>query len=506
MAEIASVNALPTTGIPQASKSIGRIVQFRKHLGPDATVYRAGISPVAVAIPSAMGGFFLMVGALLLVILGWRKRVRVARMRTKGVQVADDRCNELPIVEPTLRDLKMDEIEVDSLLGKGGFGKVYKGSFRGTVVAVKRIKHDGSALTENGESLEALLSKNVNHPNIVKTYLNQTQQSVKIIETFSAGTDPFSSGPQSDQLRGVKLSSAPSDMDDFSYLARHVRGSSEIDRATLETYIVMEFCDMGSLNNAILEGLFFVDDERTNPKLSHILLTALDIACALRYLHEKSIIHGDLKAQNVLLTSASADARGFCCKVGDFGLSRIVMNGSFIQTFTCGTVRYMPPELLKDGRLTAAADVYSFGMLVWELISGRQLYPKKRHNEIIVEVVDGDRPSIPSWCPMDIALLIQDCWDHEYMRRPSFKQIVDRLKFLLRLHLPLNCRCSVIWAVEEDGAPEVPVCRKQQKKCLVNLQTSDADRSCTTVLPHIPNQGTAMLCHIQFISIIFEKM
>ena len=86
-----------------------------------------------------------------------------------------------------------------------------------------------------------------------------------------------------------------------------------------------------------------------------MLLTALDIANALAYLHAQKVVHGDLKAHNVLLKSTSADERGFYCKVGDFGLSRMMLNNKTqIETFTCGTVRYMPPELLRDGLMTPA--------------------------------------------------------------------------------------------------------------------------------------------------------
>ena len=89
------------------------------------------------------------------------------------------------------------------------------------------------------------------------------------------------------------------------------------------------------------------------------------------YLHGAGVVHGDLKSANVLLRSTATDARGFTCKLGDFGLSRLVDTGvhTHISTKTYGTVTYMPPEMLSKSRLTRAVDVYSFGILMWHLFT-----------------------------------------------------------------------------------------------------------------------------------------
>lgn len=118
-----------------------------------------------------------------------------------------------------------------------------------------------------------------------------------------------------------------------------------------------------------------MEDGIRHPKLKHAILTALDVAHAMMYLHNVRIIHGDLKAANVLLKSDITDQRGYVCKVGDFGLSRFLAEDTHIETFTCGTITHMPPELLKGGVLTPAADVYSFAILMWELITGVRYHP-----------------------------------------------------------------------------------------------------------------------------------
>lgn len=129
-----------------------------------------------------------------------------------------------------------------------------------------------------------------------------------------------------------------------------------------------------------------------------MLLLLLDVVAGMEYLHGEGILHGDLKAANVshavcmapdliptpcvhidettasqcldqpscqvLLTSSRVDVRGWTAKISDFGLSRLLdTRSSHLHTRTHGTVMYAAPELLKDGRLTKAADVYSFGLL-----------------------------------------------------------------------------------------------------------------------------------------------
>ena len=89
-----------------------------------------------------------------------------------------------------------------------------------------------------------------------------------------------------------------------------------------------------------------------------------DIAAGMDYLHTVGVLHGDLKGANVLLKSTATDPRGFMCKLADFGLSRVLdLDMTHISTHTYGTISYMPPELLSQGKMTRACDVYSFGML-----------------------------------------------------------------------------------------------------------------------------------------------
>ncbi len=114
-----------------------------------------------------------------------------------------------------------------------------------------------------------------------------------------------------------------------------------------------------------------------------ILLCLLDAARGLEYLHSCNIMHGDLKPQNVLLKTAGNDRRGFVCKLGDFGLSRMLPETqTHVNTGSYGTVTHASPELLTDGRLTKASDVFAFGILLWELVTGLRLFPDMHHMQV----------------------------------------------------------------------------------------------------------------------------
>jgi hypothetical protein len=109
-----------------------------------------------------------------------------------------------------------------------------------------------------------------------------------------------------------------------------------------------------------------------------ILRIARDVASGMAYLHSLSICHGDLKCENVLLARGVPEPvqpvqqDAVTAKISDFGLSRAMGSAvSHLSTNTVGTVTHMPPELLCSGQLRPAADVYSFGIMLWQVRQGR---------------------------------------------------------------------------------------------------------------------------------------
>ncbi|KAF4320149.1 hypothetical protein JM18_004042 [Phytophthora kernoviae] len=146
----------------------------------------------------------------------------------------------------------------------------------------------------------------------------------------------------------------------------------------------------------------------------------LDTARGMSYLHqfELPILHRDMKSPNLLVE------RDFSIKISDFGLSRVKAQ---IQTMTgnCGTVQWMAPEVLGNRKYTEKADVFSFGIVVWEIFTGLCPYDGMTQIQVALGVLNHDlRPPIPRSCPRFFARLIRSCWMREPSLRPSFSELV----------------------------------------------------------------------------------
>eukprot|EP00933_Yihiella_yeosuensis_P029877 TRINITY_DN23531_c0_g1_i2.p1 TRINITY_DN23531_c0_g1~~TRINITY_DN23531_c0_g1_i2.p1 ORF type:complete len:227 (-),score=32.50 TRINITY_DN23531_c0_g1_i2:55-735(-) len=139
-------------------------------------------------------------------------------------------------------------------------------------------------------------------------------------------------------------------------------------KTSFELWIVQEWCGLGTLTDFALKGTVFKDS--TNGSWNCVAQIGCEIASAASYLHSRRIIHGDLSANNVLLT-VSCCPKGYIAKVTDFGMSRILGDSQAIETKSMGAVASMPPELfsLADGKalVTPKVDVYAFGIVFWML-------------------------------------------------------------------------------------------------------------------------------------------
>lgn len=182
-----------------------------------------------------------------------------------------------------------------------------------------------------------------------------------------------------------------------------------------EPMLVMEYMDHGSLYDLLHNETLVVEGELVLPILR-------DIAQGVRFLHAASpkVIHGDLKAQNVLVDSK------FRAKVADFGLSQKKKVGA------TGTPLWMAPELLRgESENTAMSDVYSFGIILYEVYSRKDPYEGEKHLEVLRLVADpkiNKRPKVPASCPGEVASLMGDCLEGEPLRRPTFETLDIRLK------------------------------------------------------------------------------
>lgn len=152
---------------------------------------------------------------------------------------------------------------------------------------------------------------------------------------------------------------------------------------------------------------------------TQLTICAIDIARGMKFLHSRQIIHRDLKSLNVLL-----DTNGYS-KICDFGFARQSKKEQ-LMTKNVGTPHWMSPELLGgSSTYNEKVDVYAYGIVLWEILTGELPYDELEPSMIIGQVLLHDaRPNIPSNAPPEFRSLIEKCWARDPTHRPSFDKVV----------------------------------------------------------------------------------
>ncbi|KAJ0097409.1 hypothetical protein Patl1_29192 [Pistacia atlantica] len=183
--------------------------------------------------------------------------------------------------------------------------------------------------------------------------------------------------------------------------------------------IVTEFMARGSIYD-------FLHTQKGVFDLPSLLKVAIDVSKGMNYLHQNNIIHRDLKTANLLMDENEV------VKVADFGVARVQAQ-SGVMTAETGTYRWMAPEVIGHKPYDHKADVFSFGIVLWELISAEIPYSGFSPLQAAVAVVQkGLRPSIPKQSHPKLTELIQRCWHSDPIQRPNFSEITDILQQLIK--------------------------------------------------------------------------
>ncbi|RZC51997.1 hypothetical protein C5167_020417 [Papaver somniferum] len=293
----------------------------------------------------------------------------------KGVGVArgSGMVPKLLNLEPSLAldwlEIPWDELQMKERVGAGSFGTVHRAEWHGSDVAVKVLTTQDFHDDQLKEFLrEVAIMKRVRHPNVVLFMGAVTKR-------------PHLS-------------------------------------------IVTEYLPRGSLFRLIhrASGGELWDKRRR-------LRIALDVAKGINYLHCLSppIVHWDLKSPNLLVD------KNWTVKVCDFGLSRFKANTFLSSKSVAGTPEWMAPEFLRGEPSNEKSDVYSFGVILWELVTMQQPWSGLGPGQVVGAVAfQNRRLTIPqNTCPKLVSLM-EACWLDDPKQRPSFKDIVDILKKLLK--------------------------------------------------------------------------
>ncbi|KAF2297705.1 hypothetical protein GH714_002366 [Hevea brasiliensis] len=180
--------------------------------------------------------------------------------------------------------------------------------------------------------------------------------------------------------------------------------------------VITEYLSEGSLR-AYLHKL-----EHKSLTLQRLIAVALDIARGMEYIHSQGVIHRDLKPENVLIDQE------FHLKIADFG---IACEEAYCDSLADdpGTYRWMAPEMIKKKSYGRRVDVYSFGLILWEMVAGTIPYEDMNPIQAAFAVVNKNlRPVIPRDCPPAMRALIEQCWCLHPEKRPEFWQIVKVLE------------------------------------------------------------------------------
>jgi len=155
---------------------------------------------------------------------------------------------------------------------------------------------------------------------------------------------------------------------------------------------------------------------------------ALNIAEAVDYLHANNVLYRDLKPSNVLIVSTAMGSK-VNCKIGDFGTARDVKDVTELYTYTTGqgTPIYMAPEILDVRPYNNKADVYSYGITLWQMFAREKPWTHVPVWNIPVLVISGQRPTCPDNMPKEYAQLVRSCWSASIDERPNFHSVIDQL-------------------------------------------------------------------------------
>uniref|UniRef100_A0A7N8Y5R9 receptor protein-tyrosine kinase n=1 Tax=Mastacembelus armatus TaxID=205130 RepID=A0A7N8Y5R9_9TELE len=301
-------------------------------------------------------------------------------------------------------EFSRQKLRFGKTLGSGAFGKVVRATAYGlcsadtvTTVAVKMLKSNA-----HSSEKEALMSELK-----VLSYLGNHVNIVNLLGACTVGgpilviTEYCCYGDLLNFLRRKRESFLNSQVGDGYY--RNVLNQTEPTRCVCVYELSLDAEDLLSFSYQVAKGM--------------------------EYITSKNCIHRDLAARNVLLT------HGRVAKICDFGLARdITRDASYVLRGNARLpVKWMSPESIFDCVYTFESDVWSYGILLWEIFSlGHSPYPGIQVGSAFYRMIqDGHRMSRPEFAPIEMYDMMLSCWNHDPLKRPSFRKLVERTELLL---------------------------------------------------------------------------
>uniref|UniRef100_A0A8C7X8F0 receptor protein-tyrosine kinase n=1 Tax=Oryzias sinensis TaxID=183150 RepID=A0A8C7X8F0_9TELE len=291
------------------------------------------------------------------------------------------------------KEIDVSYVKIEEVIGAGEFGEVCRGRLKipgkkENYVAIKTLKGGYTDKQRRDFLSEASIMGQFHHPNII-------------------------------HLEGIITASCP-------------------------VMILTEFMENGALDSFLRMN----DSQFTPIQLVGMLR---GIASGMKYLAEMSYVHRDLAARNILINS------NLVCKVSDFGLSRFLQENSSDPTYTSSLggkipIRWTAPEAIAFRKFTSASDVWSYGIVMWEVMSfGERPYWDMSNQDVINAIEQDYRLPPPPDCPTHLHQLMLDCWQKDRSARPRFSDLVSALDKLIRNPASLKI------VAQEGAGPSYPL-------------------------------------------------
>eukprot|EP00889_Picochlorum_renovo_P000367 jgi/Picre1/27397/NNA_000364.t1 len=273
------------------------------------------------------------------------------------------------------------------------------------------------------------------HPNIAQIYETHVYKGKDRKSRLSKNTSTVEVGRGDSDAAAVLDSVAVSEEEvDEMFKSLHTELSSEKEPMDVTFLLTQEYCNGGTLSEALQRGDF--EDADIQTKCDRLRSITLNVAYGIQYMHQHHIVHRDLSNNNVMLhyphddpTEESPRASDMTAKLIDFG--RASINAACTaKTDGLATIAYAAPELMSDGQTSKASDIFSLGVLIWEVWTGEQAWEDSRAVQIIFAICRGDRLRIPEDMPADVADLTVRCWSLDPHDRPSIEEVIQVLEAL----------------------------------------------------------------------------
>lgn len=241
------------------------------------------------------------------------------------------------------------------------------------------------------------------------------------------------------RMRVTVFSRDPESSMELQHFLSSLDASRAVDTDELYFAIIGEFCNGGTLYEMLRKGDLKHNDVET--KYAYLKAIVLGAASGVQHMHHKDMVHRDLSNTNIMLhytrmfEDGKPNAESLTTKLIDFGRASVNAMKT-MQTNSLSTVSYSAPEFMMRGHSSKASDIYSLGVLIWEVWTGCCAWAGARDVQVVYAVTSGKTLDIPEDMPCDLMMLMHSCMSFDPKDRPEIDEVVQQLESMTDMKNP----------------------------------------------------------------------